>query len=339
MPAALANSISRPNTKPATHQTTDTGPAADARLKLLPLKAREKFERLRRAELLSRALADGLFDRIERTRTEMHDAQRDLGIFDRRWRPEAAFDVIEDEKTGKRERVPHIFPERVALLETIEAAKAELARLHQDQGAANIDHSTADILDWLAAQSGRFVPATVKPIKAENLADALARNSEAQVTIIENIATTQNAGRTIAEAKAAMRDQIARLAERGRPDIGGLFRGEEIEWPSEMLVAGGHGVHEHIVSTTVKDAFALTIWAHKAAIIAALDAKIERMGDDTTALSAEAQAARITELEATLLAKQREAEAIIEQLEASGQTVHRNCTIPEVLLGIERARQ
>jgi hypothetical protein len=76
----------------------------------------------------------------------------------------------------------------------------------------------------------------------------------------------------------------------------------------------------------------------QSAIIAALDRELERLGDDTQALSREAQAARLAELQSALLHLQRQEEAVIEQLGAQGQMLQRVCNNPKVLLGIERTR-
>jgi hypothetical protein len=334
-------SISRPNTKPAAHELTSNANAVGARLKALPASAQQKFERLRRAELRSRALIDGLSDHQRRVRESRDLALRDLGIFDRRHPPEFTYEVSNKE-TGERKSVPVVFPERAALVERIESDKSELARLADEQQAANLGYSTEGLLDWLASQSAKFVAAPVpfvKPAKGETLTDALARNREAQATVNAELATAQNAGRTVAECKLAMRAQVDLLAEKGRPDVANLFNGHAIAWPTEQFTAGGHGAHQYIVAATVNDALALTVWAHRAAIIAQLDAEIERAGDDATALSAEAQGTRIAECEAALLQLQRQAEAIAERLEGDGITVRRTCTDPIVLLGIEQLRQ
>jgi hypothetical protein len=57
------------------------------------------------------------------------------------------------------------------------------------------------------------------------------------------------------------------------------------------------------------------VWANRDAIITALDAEIDRLGNEKDALSAGDQALRIAECEHALLSLQREAEAIIERLE------------------------
>ncbi len=305
------------------------GPLAK-RLKALPPSARAKFEKLRRAEIKARAAVDGLTAQIERVREARDDAERDLHIFDRHNR-HPQFTYEEDAETKARRRIEVQAPERVALVEAFEAHKAELRRLTEEM-AAIPRTDTAPIAAWLLSQDAKLVAVEVKLGKN----DTLERNAAEQRHVSDELAAVGNAPRTIAEAKAAMRQEIARLAEKGRPEVGGLFHDQPIEWPTETFQAGGFGAHQYVVAATIKDAFALTIWANHDAIISALDKEIERQGDDTGAISAEDQSARVAALEAQLLTLQREAEAIIDRLEVP---VKRACLLPEVLLGVERAKQ
>jgi hypothetical protein len=334
--ASLTSRLARP-------EATRNADSGDTRLRKLPTSAREKFERLRRTELRARALIDGLLDEIQRVRERRDEAVRDLSIFDRRYRPEAEFDYEESPETGTRKRVPAQFPEREAILQRIERCKSELQHLTQEQAAGNVGFSTSDILDWLASQSPsvKFIAAPVplvKPAKGDTLSDALNKNRQAQSAIRDELSAAENARCTIAEAKDRMRAAVANLAEKGRPDIGNLFHAGEIGWADTQLTAGGHGHHDTVVSTTVRDAFALTIWAHQEAIVERLAAEIDRAGNDTNALSREAQTARVAQCERALIDLQRQEEAIIERLEAEGIHVRRTCSDPLILLGIEFAQ-
>jgi hypothetical protein len=183
------------SSQPAAFEATHNAPAADAHLKALPASARDKLERLRRIETRSRALIDGMLDELQRVRERRDDAVRALGRFDRDYKPEASFTVQDDGK-----RVPTVFPERVALVERIENCKAELTRLAAEQEAANTGFSTANLLDWLASQSAKFITAPVSLLKltrGESLSDALAHNRVAQVTVQADLAIAQNAPPTI----------------------------------------------------------------------------------------------------------------------------------------------
>lgn len=303
-----------------------------------PPAARDKFERLRRIEVRARTAIDGLYDEMQRIREQRDNAVRELAQFDRQQNPNT-FTLETDEATGTQKRVPAKFPERDAIVARIETLKAELHHLARAQAAANVGFSTENILDWLAQQgAAKFVAAhapLMKPAKGENLIDALARNREAQAVCRDDLSVAQNARRTIAEVKEAMRAEVMRVAEQGWPDVSNLFVGGEITWPSEPFVAHGQGTNAAVVSATIKDALSLTIWAHAPTIIERLDEEIERRGDDKTALTREAQAERVAERESALVDLRRLEEAIIQRLEAQGQHVHRLCTDPAILLGIE----
>jgi len=195
----------------------------------------------------------------------------------------------------------------------------------------------------LAPVAGRQIHRGRYPLpklgKNETLANALEHNATEQGRVSDALAAVGNAPRTIAEAKAAVRQEIAWLAEKGRPEVAGLFHNQGIEWATELFQAGGYGAHQYVVAATVKDAFALTIWANRDAIISALDQEIVRQGDDSAAMSADDQAAKVAALEAQLITLQRQAEAMIDRLEADGAPhIQRRVTDPAILLGIERAK-
>jgi hypothetical protein len=160
------------------------------------------------------------------------------------------------------------------------------------------------------------------------------RNCDAQSRVSEELARVRNAPRTTNEAKAFMRQQVAALAQQGKPTVEDLFHGGDVQWPTEQFSAACHGTNPSVLVATVRNASALVAWAARDAIIVALDAEIDRLGNDGDALSAEDQAARIAECELALLNLQREAEALIERLEGDGVMVHRVCADPRVLLGI-----
>lgn len=321
------------NTASALHSNA----AIAARLKTLPRSAQAKYEHLRRIEQRARATADGLYEAVQRARETRDEAVIQLGRFDRVQPP--AFEYRDDPATGRRTRVAVEFPERAAIADRIEAAKTELHRLQAEQASVDPGFSLSTIDDGLRMLplSAKFVDArvAVKLARGQTPVAALAENAEAQARMTEELARVRNASRTIAEAKALMRQQVATMAAEGAPDVGALFRGGDIRWPTEQLLARAFGEQDVAIATTVKNATALTVWAHRDAIIAALEAEIERCGNDQTALNAADQTAGIAECEAALLRLHREAEAIIERLEGDGVPVRRVCTDPLVLLGIE----
>ena len=326
-----------------TASTLHVNSAIAARLKALPQSARAKYEHLRRVAQLALATSNGLHEQAQRVRETRDEARADLARFDRRYRPEADFEYKDEPETGGRRRVPAEFPERVALVQTIEAGTAELKRLQDAQGALALGFAFNDIASWLARPPTTlmFTDARVppRPAKGETLAAALERNREAQARATDELSRVLSAPRTVAEAKALMRQQIEALAAEGRPGISGLFRGEKLQLPTEQFAAGGYGVHEVIVTATAKNAVGLLAWVAREPLIAELDAEIDRIGNDADALSAPDQEASAAKCQATLIHLQREAEALIERLEIDGVPVRRTCANPLVLLGIELVRK
>jgi len=316
-----------------------TDAVAQTRLKALPQSAQKKFEHLRRIELRQRALVDGLLDQQQHVRDQRDHAQRELAAFDRYHR-HVLGEIKEDPKTGRRETVSRKPAERAALADRVEALTAEMRRISEQQAGANPGFATADMIDFLIREPAtRTFSAVRAPFpslgKAETFCQALVKNRSEQYAVRDEINFVENAGTTIAAAKARMREQVQAVSNRGRPDVSGLFRDDDVLWPTETFTAGGHGHHEYVVAATVKDAFALAVWANQEGIVAKLDKQIEAAGNDAIALDAAAKAQRLADLEARLLRLQRNEEAIIERLEGDGMSVHRSCTDPLVLLGIE----
>jgi hypothetical protein len=297
----------------------------------LPKSAQAKLEHLRKIETRARVLRSGLFEEINVARDNYQAAVRDLARFD------ADNRLVEKIVEGKRVSVPD--PGREELANWVEQKKAELQRLQSEQNLTNTGFAMADIIDWLiTSQSAKFIAVPAKLPKIDNLSAALQKNRDQQSALNDELIALETAPMTKAEAKAAMRAAVAALAK--QPDVSGLFYDQQLSWPTAQLVAHGNstgkeGTGTVVTAATVRDSFGLFIWAHADAIVAKLDAEIERMGNDAAALSREDQAARIAEAQAKLLAAQRQQETIVETLEATGQQVTRTCHIPEVLLGIE----
>jgi hypothetical protein len=276
---------------------------------------------------------------LERVREQRDHALRELGAFDRYHR-HLLVEMSSDAKPPKSATVSSKPAQRAALADRVEALKAEMTRIGEQQSGAHPGFATADILDFLIRQpASRTFTAARAPFptlgKGETFCQALVKNRSEQYSLRDEITFVENAGTTIAAAKARMREQVRAIAERGRPDVRALFRDDDIVWATDTFTAGGHGHHEYVVAATVKDAFALAVWANQEGIVVKLDRQIEATGNDAIALDADAKAQRLADLGARLLRLQRTAEAIIERLEGDSMSLHRSCTDPLVLLGIE----
>ena len=306
-------------------------------LSRLPQSAQQKFEHLRRIELRARSTINGLRDELLRIRETRQDAERELAKFDEQHA--GKYVIEEDEKTGLRKRLPFTNPDRNNLVATIAACRAEHTRLLAEQEAAPII-STANILAWLKDQGDTQFVAAHTPNKIgriEVLAVALEKNRDAQAQVQDQLVAIESEPLTAADAKAAMRAEIEAMAESGQPNISPLFAGQPIVWATrQFLTHTLGGDHPHGVSTSIRDASALTVWINRELIINKLDQLIDAEATTSGALSREERARELAERSANLLLLQRQEEAIIERLEAQGQVIRRQCTDPLVLLGIER---
>lgn len=323
-------------TAAAVSRSFETEGGALALSKSLPKPAQDKLESLRRIERRARALIEGLREELQRVVENRHDAERQLGRFDRDHAGMVSWE--DNEETGGRVRVPLRDPEREAIVARIAELKGEADRIRAEQAASDPGFSVQHIMDWLTTDhpSTKFVMvSSTKIAKSENLLSALERNRDAQATLRDQLVDVENRPLTVSEAKASMRAEIAAMAERGKPDITPLFHGQSVHWATELFVAGGNGTHPHVVATTITDAVALAAWANHDAIVAKLDALIDAAASGPEAMSREEQARQIAERQASLLLAQRQEDAIISKLEEAGQMIRRQCVDPLVLLGIE----
>jgi hypothetical protein len=147
-------------------------------------------------------------------------------------------------------------------------------------------------------------------------------------------------------AKSRARQTVEALAERGRPDVSGMIQHGETnpEWPSLSLRVGlsasvamaqathpvvglGHADHA--------DALALVAWLHRDALIARIETEIDDYADDAKALTDEERAAKVAKIKSTILAAEREEEAIIRLIERDGAEFERRVDAdPRAVLSI-----
>lgn len=320
----------------ATHTDEPIPVLVDRRLKSLPRAAVERFMRLQKAEGRTRALASGLWVERADAIEARDEALRALGMFDRDNPPNVYVtrDPKTGEETGRRSEFP---PERAGLVARVEHAKAEIARIDEERREATTGLNTEEILNWLGSRADQKFVAVPFPklsfTRVSSLEEMLEENRIECASIRDQIEVTAAAPITTAEAKVRMREDVARLAERGRPEVANLLAGASIRWPTQQVVTTG----EHLSAATIDDGLALAIWANRDAIIAALDNEIERGGDDDAALSAEDRSARVHELEAKLTDLHRLGEAIATKIEQHGRVARRHCLDPMILLGIAEA--
>jgi hypothetical protein len=139
-------------------------------------------------------------------------------------------------------------------------------------------------------------------------------------------------------AKAQMREIVEHAATRGAPSVSLLveYDRREIGWPMTQLrsdVRGGE--HPALAFAEVPDTVALFAWLHRDALIAALDVEIDTEADDKAALSHEARQKAEAEVQADLLAVERDEAALVWQAMAQSLPCeHRSDCSPVAILGV-----
>lgn len=222
-----------------------------------------------------------------------------------------------------------------AAFNDINARRETLAQRHA--GTARL----VDTCERYLGQNAYGSFAAHPPVKAKGAIEA-ARTEIARAR--ENISRIVSAPIHSTMVKAAVRDEIERLAARGRPDTSRLFSGAgSLSWPQAQARVNVDGlVVVHSVddlesrvlgraSAETPDTLALMAWMHRDTLIAALDREIGKVADDPAALSVDERASQLSKAKADLLAAERIEVALIDD---AGEA-YRTDTDPRALLGID----
>lgn len=162
----------------------------------------------------------------------------------------------------------------------------------------------------------RPVPSPVR--KGEPVHAALDRVRSDIANLKADLHRIASAPITSTEAKAQVRREVEALAEQGEPDLGRVFAGQPIRWPTYTpRTPSGQ-----IITTDLFDARATLVWLMRAPLLARLDAEIDALSDDAAALSAEQRRTEDARVRAEILALERAEESIIESAPA-GVVIHR----------------
>lgn len=193
---------------------------------------------------------------------------------------------------------------------------------------------------YLAANA--FAPFSLVPVKSKGTLDAARKEIARLRADLQEINAAPIPSKQV---KAAMRAEIDRLADRGRPDMfGAVEHGNGIGWPKltqtvqtqfmTVFTPGqdGSGQVRGRATSEGPDTLSLMAWLHKDALLAALDREVDEMADDAAALSDEERAAKIAKTKAALLIAERNEVALIDE---SGEITYRPDTDPRALLGID----
>jgi hypothetical protein len=238
-------------------------------------------------------------------------------------------------------------PQKLEQEKIIATTSAEIKRLEavrDERGAASqaIARIVADANEWLlnAVRSGfTFEVVDVVPElkKGEMLAAALERIQRRGRELAADLHAVRCAPRPSQWAKQAMRQQVAALAERGRPHVGSLCEhGEPVSFSDVPRSAQVRNVASPALAVWIEpDLLGLFAWLHEDKLVEKLDAEIMAEADDAAALSDVERKRRETELAADILANARVEAALCWRMADADAPLALRPDLPvEALLGV-----
>ena len=168
-------------------------------------------------------------------------------------------------------------------------------------------------LGRLTEDCERYVRAfTVKPLptKTKGRTAALSEITESIAQLRADLHEVRSAPHPSSEARESIRRQIEDLAEQGAPDVSRLIdhgASQSIHWPSEVHARNGATGEIERVSPSL----AVLAWLRKDELLAALDAEVDAMAEDESALTDQARADRMEKINAEILLLERSEAAAV----------------------------
>jgi hypothetical protein len=304
-------------------------------LRHLPPAAADRLRQLQQHVSDLRALCPSFEERNSGTNARIDAENRLKRLIARA--AEGGFSLRDDDPTVVTER------QRV---DTLTAEAARVNELYATRAAAWQAASgvLGNVMAWL--RDGGMPAGTMlesleieapKLLKGEGALDGIERLRRRVRELRADLRRIQSAPFPSAHARARMHEQVEALAQRGAPDISSLIEHDgAIAWPTLRLRSMVIGGPEALAFGEVIDTVGLFAWMHRDALIARLDAEVASSADDGAALSPEARETAAAEVQADLLAVERDESALVWQALAQGLPVeHRADVSPLALLGLQ----
>jgi len=258
-------------------------------------------------------LAQVKLDRLDTQAMELHDA---LGSVARR-----ASELSKARSTAPDSELASMDQEITRLqgrLSDLQERHRSLANL-----VANVKHWVASAAgNYEMAKPSRATPAAMKSSPAEAVS-----NLRAQIkALASERVRVSRAALPVADIKKQASAWVAAQRERGRPKLT-FDHGRPFQAQFEASVEGAW--------TAKLDIGAVLAWLDPGAFEKRLHEDIDKLPQPPLALSADERAARLLELEAELLARERDEEALIEFAEEQALSLARRLDAdPRAVLGI-----
>jgi hypothetical protein len=309
-------------------------PAGDSILAVLPASAAEKLRGFQASRDDLRAVLRAASDDFYEAQQDRRDAERRLR--DLQAMPRASISEMAQARTTR----DRLTDQLSRIQDRIDARRARAD--HLAELVANLERWVRSLTPGTPIRAHEH-PAP-KLAKGETLPAAVERVRTARARLAADFHATRSAPIPSAAAKAIIRAQVDALAQRGRPDVFPVLEGGQLAWPvAEMNVptvgaavtAEGRTAVSGLALYRATDTFAVLAWLHRDRIIAALEAEVDSLANDSAALDDATRAAREAELLARILEAERDEEALIVMGEAQGTEVARRREAdPRAVLGV-----
>ncbi|TWI58289.1 hypothetical protein IQ16_08195 [Bradyrhizobium huanghuaihaiense] len=262
-------------------------------------------------------LAQVKLDRLDTRAMELHDA---VGSIARR-----ASELSRARSTAPASELASMDQE----LTRLQARLTDLQEQHR-----NLANLVANIKRWLLGAAGTYEmakPSRATPEATKMTAAQAVSNLRAQIKALaaERVRVLQ-AALPAADIKKLASTYVAAQRERGRPKIT-FDHGRPFQADFNTSVEGAW--------TAKLDIGAALSWLDPAALEKRLHEEIDKLPQPALTMSADDRAAKLLELEAELLAREQEEEALIELAQEQGLALTRRLDAdPRAVLGIGLAR-
>ena len=313
----------------------------------LPPAVVDKLERLRNSYTVARGGYLGAEKRSLRADRVLDEETVRLQDLERRKDPPTKRYSYVDPPSGFDHQ-----PETRTSPELIERQRTRVARAKAEQdnarrllaSAGKVSQTALAVLEMAdgyvrSLEPGLTIELSAPAMPAERPADPQSVVAEIRAEVLslrDDLQSVRSAPIPKEVAKDKATRQLEALRQRGCIDVFGVIDGvEPLKFPQMDVVMGGVGSVEAFVQSRgrVVDTAALIAWLYFDDVHEAVMHEIDERADDSLALSDDERAARVADLEAEILLKERQEESVIDQAELTGTVIMRRREIdPRALL-------
>jgi len=303
----------------------------------LPLAARLKLEALRNDQDAENALVRRLSERrirLWQTKTAIEDELSSLLT------PRNGIARNGHSGRGMAENAAEVLDCRAQLADVAESLKKNAEDVRAARGTSNVTALENYVRGLHPGAITLFdaKSAFVLPERNEAIQDAIEKVRAKRRKLLDELQKASDAPIHSTEAKRLVRERLASLFERGRPDLFDVIeRGGPIKWPSQERPPIMYGGNYASPRPAEFDALACFAWLNQKSLASALDLEIEKIADDKEAMSEEQRQKVQAKLRENLLSAEYDEEALVAvAIERGLRVTRRPDADPRAVLGLSQ---